>query len=174
MTREAKLFSPQCKACGYVKGEPVPGGTVSLPGDWFLNHYRGTEGFLGWLALQPCEHRMSIRDVSEKEAKNLGWNIKLVDKFLGYYWENRFNDPVERLYIAYFFESAGSEPFHLHIHLIPRFRSIETRLRAWKIPDATKSATFPDRYRRDCKHFESEVELLMTFLRKQVSHSQSI
>ena len=75
---------------------------------------------------------------------------------------------LERLYIVYFFESAGVEPFHLHIHLIPRYASIERRLRAWEIPGATKHATFPDHYRRSYFAYSDEVDNLMRFLRKRL------
>ena len=151
--------------CETSQDHEVPGGIVRLPGKWVLNHYRGSEGYLGWLALQPDAHRMSLAELSQQELCSLGSNLKAVDIALGDYAINVFRDVLEHLYIVYFFESAGVEPYHLHIHLIPRYASIERRLRAWEIPGATKHATFPDRYRRSYFAYSDEVGNLMSFLR---------
>ena len=111
---------------------------------------------------------MSLAKLSQQELRSLGPNLKAVDVALSNYAINVFRDVLERLYIVYFFESAGVEPFHLHIHLIPRYASIERRLRAWKSPVATKSATFPDHYRRSYFAYSDEVDNLMRFLRKRL------
>ncbi len=70
--------------------------------------------------------------------------------------------------MSIFFESAG---YHLHIHLIPRYASIEVRLQAWNMPIATKSATFPDRYRRSYPDYNDDVDQLMSFLRDRLGPS---
>ena len=160
------LNDPKCEGCKISRGHKIPqGGVVTLPGRWLLNQYEGPEGFLGWLALQPKVHRMSLDKLSELELCSLGPNLQAVDRALSKYAIQEFRDALERLYIVYFFESAGVEPFHLHIHLIPRYASIEYRLRAWQIPVATKSATFPDCYRRSNSTFSVKVDKLMSFLR---------
>ena len=164
----ANPYDPDCMGCETSQDHEVPGGIVRLPGKWVLNHYRGSEGFLGWLALQTDVHRMSLAKLSQQELRTLGPNVKDVDEALSDYAINVFRDVLERLYIVYFFESAGVEPYHLHIHLIPRYASIEGRLRAWEIPGATKHATFPDRYRRSCSAYSDEVDNLMSFLREQL------
>ena len=33
---------------------------IQLPGGWALNHYQGGEGYLGWLAIAPVKHRMTL------------------------------------------------------------------------------------------------------------------
>ena len=70
--------------------------------------------------------------------------------------------------LSIFFESAG---YHLHIHLIPRYASIEVRLQAWNMPIATKSPTFPDRYRRSYPAYNDDVDQLMSFLRDRLGPS---
>ena len=159
---------PGCKGCAFARGEEVIGGSVSLPGGWTLNNYGGPEGYLGWLALQPFRHRLAVTDLSNEELRELGPNIAEIQKTLGLYWQETFGDPIERLYIVYFFESQREEPFHLHIHLIPRFKSLEPRLRAWKAPYATKSATFPDRYRKNAPDYWTQVDSLMNHLRNSL------
>ena len=161
-------YDPACKGCKISQGHKVvPGGVVGLPGEWQLNHYRGTEGFLGWLALQPTAHRMSLAELSQQELCSLGPNLQAVDVALSDYASKAFRDPLKRLYIVYFFESAELHPYHLHIHLIPRYASIEGGLQAWNMPVATKSARFPDRYRRSNPAYSDEVNQLMSFLRER-------
>jgi diadenosine tetraphosphate (Ap4A) HIT family hydrolase len=142
------------------------GSNVRLPGSWSLNHYGGTEGYLGWLALQPICHRMKLSELTEEELRHLGPNIHAIDKALSDYWQQVFGDPIERLYVVYFFEGGG--PYHFHIHLIPRFATLEPRLRDWEAPRATASATFPERYRRDATDFPSQVGRLMEHLRNNL------
>ncbi len=161
-------YDPKCRGCQYSHGGNVDGDIVTLPGDWCLNHYAGSEGYLGWLALQPKRHCMALGELLPGELTSLGPNLQDVDHVIAQYWAMTFNDPIERMYVVYFFESAASDPFHLHIHLIPRFTSLETRLRAWEIPKATMSATFPAQYRRTAPQFGSAVEALMNHLRSNL------
>ncbi len=169
----ANPYVPDCMGCETSQDHEIPGGIVRLPGKWVLNHYRGSEGFLGWLALQPDVHRMSLAKLSQQELRSLGPNLKDVDVALSNYAINVFRDVLERLYIVYFFESAGVEPYHLHIHLIPRYASIEGGLQAWNMPVATKSARFPDRYRRSNPAYSDEVNQLMSFLRGRLEPSEA-
>ena len=61
MKKEERL-KKVCKGCELSKGngDPPGGIIVKLDGGWILNHYGGSEGFLGWLALQPSCHRMEL------------------------------------------------------------------------------------------------------------------
>jgi len=85
----------------------------------------------------------------------LGPNIKQVDKALDNYWKEKFpHDPIERVYIVYFFESAfGKQPeeWHLHIHLIPRTKKLGRNnpadVAAWKMGKLTNERWFPNEYR---------------------------
>jgi hypothetical protein len=162
----------------------VRGGILTLPGDWVVNQYGGTEGFLGWLAMQPRFHRMEIADLDPSELAALGPNIKRLDALLTRYWLEHFSDdPLRRVHVVYFFESVFDEPptkFHLHIHLIPRTEQVGPSLEeyptrsttpgsaaginAWRIPKITGSALFPERYRWT----DSNVDALMTWLRAKL------
>jgi diadenosine tetraphosphate (Ap4A) HIT family hydrolase len=155
----------RCDGCDFARGENVTGGNVVLPGSWSVNHYAGSEGFLGWLALQPFRHVQTFAQLNSKELAALGLNIAKIETTLNHYWESTFGEPIEHLYVIYFLE-GGSE--HLHIHLIPRFKSLETRVRAWEIPRATMSATFPEKYRRDSAGFHSNVCCIMEHLKSNL------
>ena len=164
--------SKHCTGCKYSRGRDEEGKKVQvvhLRGGWCVNHYRGGEGYLGWLALQPREHRCSIAKLTSKERTSLGQNIWDLDRAIAKYWARQFQERIARLYFVYFFESARTHPFHLHVHLIPRFERMEGRLRAWSAPRATLHATFPDRYRPTHASFEQEKASLMEFLRKELS-----
>src|SRR5215831_1791213 len=117
----------KCRGCMMYTGEYKPRGDtiVDLPGGWTINHYGSSEGYLGWLALQPRIHRMNLAELSPIELQSLGENTHQVETALTSYWQANFPcDPLERMYIVYYFESVFDEPkhedFHLHIHLIPR------------------------------------------------------
>jgi diadenosine tetraphosphate (Ap4A) HIT family hydrolase len=155
-----------CDGCDFAAGKNVVGGNILLPGSWSVNHYAGPEGFLGWLALQPCRHLSTFSELHPDELKHLGPNIATIEKTLKQYWKSTFADSIERLYTIYFLE-GGSQ--HMHIHLIPRFESLESRLRNWNIPRATMSATFPAKYRRSAEDFTSQVCCIMNYLRSNLS-----
>lgn len=156
-----------CHGCDFSQGMRAIGSNVNLPGSWSLNHYGGPEGYLGWLALQPFWHRMAFSELTDEELRHLGPNISAVERVLSEYWKQVFNDPIERLYVVYFFEGCG--PYHVHVHLIPRFASLEPRLHAWEAPRATTSATFPQQYRREVSDFHNQVCCLMEHLRNNLT-----
>ena len=139
---------PSCDGCN-INDRGLPGGFINLPGDWILSHYRGSEGFLGWLALQPECHKMGVKDLNEKELQALGPNIKKIEIALEKYWGKWFSsDQTQRIYIVYYFESVFDERpsnFHMHIHLIPRTETMRPLLNmksgdvnAWKIYKISK------------------------------------
>jgi len=161
-------YESDCKGCQVSQGIDVPGGVVRLPGNWRLNSYGGSEGFLGWLALQPRYHRMSLAELLPDELRELGPNIRAIDRAITQYWKEEYSDPVERLYVIYFFESADEEPFHLHLHLIPRFRSLSAEMRAWKVAKATKNKLFPSTYTREAVEYADRVRRLMDYLRHEL------
>jgi diadenosine tetraphosphate (Ap4A) HIT family hydrolase len=177
-------YDDGCKGCIRSQDrDNVPGGIIEMPGHWVLNHYAGLEGFLGWMALQPKYHRMTFAQLTDEELKTLGSNLRTIDTLLTEYWQENFkNDPVERVYVVYFFESVFDEPsskFHLHIHLIPRFMSLDPLLReypqrrtdpgypstinAWTMPFITSREQFPRQYRTE----QANVKALMRWLRSR-------
>ena len=48
------------------------GGIIELDRDWTLNHYGGSEGFLGWVVLQPKYHRLDFADLTHQEVRWTG------------------------------------------------------------------------------------------------------
>lgn len=132
------------------------------------------------MVLQPRYHRMRIVDLKSDELSSLGENIQKIDGALRGYWTTHFNnDPLERVYVVYFFESVYDKPepekFHLHIHLIPRPKSFDPLLRecvpnsvnkssinAWKIYTLAKYQNFPPKYVKN----KENVTALMYYLRE--------
>ncbi len=69
-----------CKGCALLNN-PISargGIVVNLDEHWALNHYDGTEGFLGWLALQPKRHVMDLPELNSDELTALGEHIKQI------------------------------------------------------------------------------------------------
>lgn len=169
---DADKYKKGCKACDISQGnEQLAGGIIKLDKFWILNHYQGPEAFLGWLALQPSRHVMELSDLTKDELVALGPNIKRIDKALHTYWKNNFpEDPIERVYVVYFFESAYEWPpskYHLHLHLIARPRCFRGLQRngdsqvGWRLYDVKTHPSFPVKYRPR----EETVSILMNSLR---------
>jgi len=164
---------PCCKGCDISKiamgaedselcDRPI-GSVIHRKELWALNHYQGKEGFLGWMTLQPLRHCMDFTKLKKSELQELGGHLKWVSTGLEDYFKNKSKelkeeeDPVERVYITYLFESVFDWPptkFHLHLHLIPRFQSLGRLLRAtprssidaYQIATLTKKPDFPFKY----------------------------
>ena len=186
------MYDDKCAGCARSQSKQVSaGGILPLSGDWIANQYAGSEGWLGWLALQPRYHRMAISQLSDSEASALGKNIQILDGLLTQYWKHQFpKDPIERVYIVYFFESAFETPavaetFHLHIHLIPRFESLNVSgalhreedgkswADGWWVPCLRQRGTIPEPYAHTTpKEWESRATALMDYLRQAVGPLQ--
>ena len=186
-------YEESCAGCRLSQGRGCSvGGIVKLDGNWVLNHYGGLEGYLGWMALQPRFHRMSLVDLNDQELRALGPNVKLVQQLLDDYWSETFpKDKIVRLYMTYFFESVfntpKASPYHLHIHLIPRLELLEPVLReysdglvndedeyemvstinAWRTPTITTQRAFPNEYRKNDKSYKK----LMEWLKNRIESS---
>lgn len=181
-------YADGCAGCAISQGLlPVTGGIVKLSGDWIINQYGGSEGFLGWLALQPRFHRMGLSQLTHDELHSLGPNIRELDLCLTHYWHLQYPaDPVARVYVIYFFEDEfreppALEPFHLHIHIIPRFQSLGTdeRLRrtendvkwvdGWRVPALALEQKVPGPYDRRSPRWQTRASNLMAYLRHELS-----
>ncbi len=156
------------------------GGTLRLKGNWVLHHYVAREGFLGWLALQPYEHRGHLRELTDDEGREFGGTLKAVEQALHAYWEKEFpGDPLEHVYVVFFSESSK----HLHLHIVPRpksFRDLCVHATAysegkeiedttewpygWRVHLANKCCQFPDRYQKDEQKTKKLIEFLKTKL----------
>ncbi len=197
-----ECYDPECKGCKLSQGKwsatdeelpsPPPGGMIiELKGDekqgsddWILNHYGGSEGFLGWMALQPRCHKMELSDLSKPQLQAMGVNIKKIDEALRAFWEKEFpGDAIKRVYIVYFFEGVfDSKPtdYHLHIHLIPRTKAMDILLReevegekvttivAWNIYKLTKEKRKEIDSMGYSKNNEKATKALMEFLKKRL------
>ncbi len=145
---------------------------VDLDGGWTVNHYGGSEGYLGWLVLQPRAHKKEFTRLSKKELQSLGENIKRTEISLRNYWELKFpDDLIQRVYVVYFFEydsvSVKPKDYHLHIHLIPRTKRLYPLLKegsktvAWRIYKVHDDPRFPLEYKKN----KSNVQRLMQYLK---------
>jgi diadenosine tetraphosphate (Ap4A) HIT family hydrolase len=169
-----KKYRKKCDGCKTSKGQGDVrkwGGVIKLNGNWILNHYRGEEGFLGWLALQPRYHREELTQLEADELEALGGNIKKIDEALGEYWSKHFKgDEIERVYAVYFSEYSK----HLHFHLIPRTKETKRFLYTcgsiipWDVPKISSCPCFPPKYRTE-KGESEEVLKLMRCLKATLS-----
>ncbi len=183
-------YDSTCAGCQRSQGlDAVPGGIAKMAGDWVVNQYMGYEGFLGWLALQPRYHRRKLSELSEDETKSLGPNLQALDAILTQYWSHQFpDDPVERVYVIYMFESEFREPppkpeeeFHLHIHVIPRTMELgqNGRLRftkygvtwndGWHMPNLGEHGMIPEPYQLTPNNRVSRATALMDYVRHEVA-----
>ncbi len=174
------LFDPRCRACQLAHAQDNY--AVDLGGGWTVNSYRGSEGFLGWLALTPRQHRVRLCELTRREAASLGSVIQWLDSALSAYWQAAFSDdPLQRVYVAYFSETVDdpneSERWHLHWHVLPRPRSLrwvyeDSDRGVWGIHRAHCDPRFPTRYKLEGRGEErardSRVQALITFLRARL------
>ena len=175
----ANKYDKNCEGCKFSQGlsKPQGGIVVTLDDYWVLNHYGGSEGFLGWLALQPRYHKMELSQLKEEEARSIGPHVQQIESTLRNYWSRQFSDdPIERLYIVYFFESAFESDFsrksnpyyHLHIHLIPRTKKlgggIPWQRAAWGTAKLVEQDWFPPEYQTKDKAGVEKARNLMEFL----------
>ncbi len=53
--------------------EELEGGIILLGRHWMVNHYQDqNESFLGWLVMQPVEHRMTASEMTRPELEEFG------------------------------------------------------------------------------------------------------
>lgn len=189
----SKEYYRNCLGCKIFQGEPPPAGgaVLKLDGNWMLNHYGGKEGFLGWLILQPMEHKYlcgewtkrkgTKKKWTNKELEYLGKHIKNISEHLHKYWKDNFfndefKDEIKRIYVVCFSEcfhndEPALEP-HLHFHIIPRTQKMAdlkkcngSRYYAWNICQAFGHISFPERYVTKAGKQNKNVEELMNYLK---------
>jgi diadenosine tetraphosphate (Ap4A) HIT family hydrolase len=179
-----------CKMCEIARKQngPKGGQVIRLAGDWILNQYAGSEAFLGWLILQPLEHRSWWEEFSPKEIENVGPHIKNVQKYLRQYWKNNFfvedfEDRIERIYVACYSECFDNDKPslspHLHLHIIPRTKRMSeltkcdgSKYWAWNIPQIFSHPGFPEKYIIKDIPDNPNAEDLMNYLKnKLLSHA---
>jgi hypothetical protein len=127
----------QCTSCQWIRSpNEVTGGLlwVGKFRRWTVNHYGSDQAILGWLALQPVEHKLTLDELSGETLDDLGSALGSVQRAMRKVWRQKFpNDSLERIHTVSFMESHFDEHkptqqsksfFHAHIFLIPRSESL--------------------------------------------------
>lgn len=156
-----------CISCQYARGRTTPlGGVVNMDA-WALTHYAGPEGYLGWLAAFPQRHVTTWSDLRSSELGKVGALVRMAEAGLRRYFHRVHADPLERVYLVYFYESAF-EPdcaYHMHCHLIPRTQTMPLEGRGWGAPRAATLPAFPPRYAPSSDTWTSDVAAVMHAVR---------
>lgn len=105
----------QCLACDIVAGrQAAPGGVIHEDDHWMLDH--AVDPLIrGCLILKSKRHVDELADLEPDEAATLGPMMRTALAAM-----RRAFDP-ERIYVC----SFGEMLHHLHIHLLPRYRSLK-------------------------------------------------
>jgi histidine triad (HIT) family protein len=121
------------------RGSFVPGGPVAEDDAALVSHIvtpdvlgrDGTTAYLGHLFVEPKRHAAGLADLTDAEARSVGWWTTVASRAL------RHVAGAEHIYSAV----IGDAVPHLHVHLIPRFPGTPreywwTRVDEW--PDARR------------------------------------
>lgn len=171
-----------CISCKIARDEEGPKGgpVIRLRGKWTLNQYGGSEGFLGWLTLQPLKHGYRWKDFQEDTINHLGGHLKNIQTYLQEYWTSTFpEDKIERVYVACFAEcfekDKPSDSPHLHLHIMPRTKNMGELRRcdgseyfAWNICQIFAHQKFPKQYVINGARDNENVEDLMNYLKEKL------
>ena len=117
--------------------DDVDGGVIHLGPHWMVNHYSNQkERFLGWLVVQPIQHRMRMSEMTVDELKEFGIMVqRLENALVTAYNASHADDKIEIAYLVRLGESTlgkGAE-WHLHWHLVPRTSSLKGKCKGWDI-----------------------------------------
>jgi diadenosine tetraphosphate (Ap4A) HIT family hydrolase len=111
--------------------DDVDGGVIPLGSRWMVNHYSNqSERFLGWLVVQPIQHRMRMSELTVGELKEFGIMAqRLEDTLFTTYNALYVDDKIEIVYLVRLGESTLGEraEWHLHWHLVPRTSSMKQK-----------------------------------------------
>ncbi len=117
--------------------EAVDGGIILLGSYWMVNHYQNKEeSFLGWLVMQPVEHRMTASEMTRWELEEFGVVAERLEGALKRSLDAMFpDDPVGIVYMVRLGESTLASPaeWHLHCHMVPRTASMKQRSEGWEV-----------------------------------------
>jgi diadenosine tetraphosphate (Ap4A) HIT family hydrolase len=161
-----------CKGCRRAAGiDDVDGGVIPLGSHWMVNHYSNqTERFLGWLVVQPNQHRMRTSELTVEELKDFGIMIqRLEDALITTYNASHLDDMIEIVYLVRLGESTLGEgaEWHLHWHLVPRTFSMKHKCEGWEILKCRERGFKP-------APFRSEIEDLMNRLRHALKVNRAL
>jgi diadenosine tetraphosphate (Ap4A) HIT family hydrolase len=117
--------------------DDVDGGVISLGSHWMVNHYSNQkERFLGWLIVQPIQHRMNMSEMTVDELKEFGIMAqRLEDVLVTTYNALHADNKIEIVYLVRLGESTLGEraEWHLHWHLVPRTSALKGKCEGWDI-----------------------------------------
>ncbi len=117
--------------------EAVDGGIILLGRHWMVNHYQNKEeSFLGWLVMQPVEHRMTSSEMTMRELEEFGVVSERLEGALRRSLDAMVSDdPVGIVYLVRLGESTLATPteWHLHWHMVPRTASMKQRSEGWEV-----------------------------------------
>jgi diadenosine tetraphosphate (Ap4A) HIT family hydrolase len=127
-----------CRGCRRAAGlDDVDGGVIPLGLHWMVNHYSNQkERFLGWLVVQPIQHRMRMSELTVEELKEFGVIARrLEDALVTTYNASHIDDRIEIVYLVRLGESTLGKrrEWHLHWHLVPRTSSMKQKCDGWDI-----------------------------------------
>ena len=127
-----------CKGCLRASGtDGVDGGIIRLGPHWMVNHYSNPkERFLGWLVIQPIQHRMRMSELTAFELRDFGREAQRIENALiATYNASNPDDEIEIVYLVRLGESTlgGGAEWHLHWHLVPRTSSMKKKCEGWDI-----------------------------------------
>ncbi len=129
------LQKRDCRGCLRAsKQEKVEGGTIPLGAHWTVNHYDDQDRFLGWLVVQPKEHRMKSSQMTLEETEEFGVVTSRLENALTKAYDRMCpHDKVKIVYLVRLGEStlARGPNWHLHYHMIPR--TVSMKHRGWHI-----------------------------------------
>ncbi len=158
-----------CKGCRRAAGtDDVDGGMISLGPHWMVNHYSNQkERFLGWLVVQPIQHRMRMSELTTDELKEFGLIAqRLEDALVTTYNASHVDDKIEIVYLVRLGESTlvRRAEWHLHWHLVPRTSSMKRKCEGWEIVKCRERGLKPTPSRL-------EIEEQMNLLRRALESS---
>lgn len=171
-------YDGKCAGCRLAhRLDTMTGGFIPLGEYWMVNHNGGSEAFLGWLVMQPRQHRTKLSEFTDEELREFGIQTQRLEKALCETWSKvQPNDPIKRVYVALFSESALQKDayWHIHFHVVPRTKSIgeeqpapeEQKLaikdhKGWYI---VRQATYPR------KPHDEDIKRLMNMLRNHLDN----
>ena len=139
------------------RGPLMPGGPVAEDGLALVSHAsapaalgrEGTTAYLGQLFVEPLRHAPGLADLTDAEARSVGWWCTRASRAL------RDVSGAEHVYAAV----LGDGVPHLHVHLLPRFPG--TPLEYW----GTHVNKWPQARRGDA----AEIGVLVRELRRYLA-----
>ena len=148
--------------------DDVDGGVIHLGPHWMVNHYSNQkERFLGWLVVQPIQHRMRMSELTTDELKEFGLIAqRLEDALVTTYNASHVDDKIEIVYLVRLGESTlvRRAEWHLHWHLVPRTSSMKRKCEGWEIVKCRERGLKPTPSRL-------EIEEQMNLLRRALESS---